>query len=166
MEQYGEQIPDTVAVSRTTLYLNGIGLRTYSVLKIPVYAASLYLEHLSDNSDDIIRSPGIKLLAIRFRRGVSADMARDAWRKSLQISCIAPCNLDPEDVERFIAQVPAMHAGDTYHLLFRQNAATVSLNGQQIGTIFKRQFADAILAVFLDIHTELPGLRQGLLGGH
>ncbi len=45
------------------MHLNGSGLRTYSILGIHIYAASLYLEHLSTDPEHIIHSPETKLLA-------------------------------------------------------------------------------------------------------
>jgi hypothetical protein len=148
------------------LHLNGFGLRTYSILDLHIYVASLYLEHPSNNPDEIIRSPETKLMTVKFERGISADRARNAWRENLENNCLAPCHLDPEDVERFLSLVPAMHAGDNYDLIFRHNGATVTVNGQEIGTFYKRQFAEVMLATFIGPNTKLPGLRQALLRGH
>ena len=47
----GVQLPATQSVGGKTLYLNGYGLRTYSILGVHIYAASLYLEHLSSNPE-------------------------------------------------------------------------------------------------------------------
>jgi Chalcone isomerase-like len=162
----GVQLPDPVQVDGTSLHLNGFGLRTYSLLGIHIYVAGLYLEHLSTDPDEIIRSPDTKLLTVRFERSVSADAARKAWRDGLEHNCKAPCRLDPEDVERFLAMVPAMHAGDSYTLLFRQHIAIVAVSGHQIGVISQPQFADAMLATFLGPHPASPKLKQELLQGH
>lgn len=159
----GVQVPDSLQANGKTLYLNGFGRRTYPILGIHIYVASLYLEHFSTNPDEIIRSQQTKLLAVRFERNVSAEEARDAWRKNLENSCMAPCRLNPEDVERFLSGIPAIYVGDIFHLLFEPDVATVTVNGQQIGTTRKRQFADAILATFLGPNTGLPRLRQELL---
>lgn len=162
----GLPIPDTLQVDGKMLHLNGFGLRTYSILDLHIYVASLYLEHPSDNPDEIIRSPETKLMTVKFERGISADRARTAWRENLENNCMAPCRLDPEDIERFLSLVPAMHAGDAYNLIFRRNGATVTVNGQEIGTFYKRQFAEVMLATFIGPNTKLPGLRQALLKGH
>ena len=74
----GVQLPDMLQVDGKTLHLNGYGLRTYSILGIHIYVASLYLEHLSANPEEIIQSPETKLLLVRFERSVSADQARKA----------------------------------------------------------------------------------------
>jgi hypothetical protein len=166
VELDGVQVPATIQVGGKTLYLNGYGERTYSVLGIHIYAASLYLEHLSTDPEEIIQSPETKLLSVRFEHAVNADQAREAWRTGLANNCIAPCHLDPQDVETFLSRVPAMSSGEYFYLEFSQNKAVVSANGEQIGTIPQPQFANAMLATFLGPHPASPELRQELLRGH
>ena len=166
VELDGVQVPDTVQVGGKTLHLNGYGVRTYSIFGIHIYTASLYLEHLSTDPNEIIQSPETKLLSVRFEHDVSADQSRNAWRTALENNCVAPCHLDPLDVERFLSQVPAMTTGEYFYLLFTQGMATVSANGHQLGTIPRRQFANAVLATFLGPHPASATLRQELLKGH
>jgi hypothetical protein len=113
----GLQIPDTLQVDGKILHLNGFGRRSYSIFNIHIYVASLYLEHFNTNPDEIIRSPETKLLTVRFERSITADRARQAWRENFKDNCMAPCHLDPGDVERFLSEVPAMHVGDSFYLL-------------------------------------------------
>jgi chalcone isomerase-like protein len=160
----GVQVPDTLQVDGKTLHLNGYGLRTYSILGIHIYVASLYLEHLSASPEEIIQSPETKLLLVRFERSVSADQARKAWHDGLVNNCKSPCQLDPKDVETFLADIPAMHTGDNFSLLFKQHGATVTVGGQQIGTISSQQFSEAMLATFLGPNPASPRLKQELLG--
>jgi hypothetical protein len=162
----GAQIPDTLPVAGKTLHLNGFGLRTYSILGVHIYAASLYLERPSTNPEEIIHSQAIKLLMVRFEHNVGVDEARNSWKTGLENNCVAPCRLNPDDVQKFLSQVPAMHSGDNFNLLFLQNGATVSVNGQQIGTITNRQFAEAVLATFFGPNPASPKLKQELLRGH
>ena len=164
----GVQIPDTMEVGGKTLQLNGFGRRNYAILllKIPIYVASLYLEHPSSNPEQIMRSPETKLLIVRFEHNVSAERARKSWSDGLQNNCVSPCHLDPADVQQFLAEVPAMQAGDVFTLLFTRQGATVALGGRQIGVIPKPQFADAMLATFLGPWPALPRLKQDLLRGH
>ena len=160
------QIPDTLQMDGKTLHLNGYGLRTYSILAIHIYVASLYLERLSTNPEEIIQSPETKLLIVRFEHGVSAEEARKAWHDGILNNCKAPCHLDPRDVEKFLAVVPAMHVGDNYSLLFKQHSATVTVSGRHIGTISSPQFAEAMLATFLGPNPASPRLKRELLKGH
>jgi hypothetical protein len=162
----GVQLPDTLQVNGRMLHLNGFGLRTYSLLAIHIYVASLYLEHLSADPEEIIRSPETKLLIVRFERSVRAEDAQKAWRDGLENNCQAPCHLDPNDVERFLADIPAMHRDDNYSLLFTQQGATVTVSGQLIGTVSERHFAEVMLATFLGPNPASPRLKQELLQRH
>jgi hypothetical protein len=162
----GVQLPDRLEVDGRILQLNGYGLRTYSVLGIHIYVAALYLQHPSTDPEQIIHSPETKLLIIRFERNVSADMARKAWRDGLEDNCQAPCRLDPDDVARFLARMPTMHAGDNYSLLFTRYGASVSVSGQEVGIVSRPEFAAAMLATFLGPRPASARLKQDLLAGH
>lgn len=159
-------IPDTIQVNRKTLHLNGYGLRTYSLLAVHIYVASLYLEHLNTNPDEIINSPETKLLIVRFKQNVSSAEARNAWRDGLANNCLASCHLDPSDIEKFLAMVPGMHIGDSYAFLFQERGVTVTVGGQFVGTISSPQFAKTILAMFLGPRPASPRLKEDLLKGH
>jgi Chalcone isomerase-like len=162
----GVQLPEALQADGTTLHLNGYGLRTYSLLGIHIYVAALYLEHPGTDPKQIIRSPETKLLIVRFERNVSADQARQAWQEGLANNCQAPCHLDPNDVARFLAEIPAMHAGDNYSLLFTRRGATVAVSGHQVGIISRPEFAEAMLATFLGPRPASEKLKQELLTGH
>lgn len=162
----GLQLPGTLQVGGKTLHLNGFGLRTYSLLRIHIYVASLYLEQVSTDPNEIIASPETKLLNIWFEHNVSADDARKAWRQGLRNNCRDPCRLEPEGVARFLAGVPAIHAGDYYSILFTRNGATVAVNGRQIGLISQPPFATAMLATFLGPAPASERLKRELLRGH
>lgn len=162
----GVQLPGELQVGGKTLQLNGIGLRTYSILGIHIYVAGLYLEHTSSDAEAILRSRDTKMLIIKFKRDVSADASRKAWRTGLENNCAAPCQLDPTDVARFLAGVPAMHAGESYALLFTQQGVTIIADGVQVGEISKRPFAEAMLATFLGPAPASPRLKEELLQGH
>ena len=52
----GVMLPDTQSAGQTELRLNGIALRTYSILRIPIYVAGLYLVRPDSDADSILRS--------------------------------------------------------------------------------------------------------------
>jgi len=160
----GVPVPDTLQANGKTLQLNGFGLRTYSILRLHIYVAALYLEHASADPDAILRSPETKLLTVKFVRAVSANQARGAWNDGFRNNCQPPCHLDPDHVAQFLADMRAMRAGDGYSLLFTGDGATVTVNGQQIGEIPDRQFAEAMLATFLGPKPASPRLKRELLG--
>jgi Chalcone isomerase-like len=122
----GVSMPDVREVNGTRMQLNGIGLRTFSVLGIPIYVAGLYLEHRNSNPDEILRSPNMKLLDIQFLRDVDAEDARKAWQESFEQNCRTPCYLDPRDIQRFLAAVPSVRKGDESTLLFTSQGVHVT----------------------------------------
>lgn len=161
----GVSLPDAVAVAGRHLVLNGIGLRTYSVLRVHIYVAGLYLERRDGDPGAILGSPGVKLIDVRFLRDVGADDARRSWRKGLRDNCPPPCRLPPEEVEQFLAAVPAVHRGDSGTLLFTPRGLDVAFNGRPYGTVPDPLFARAVLATFLGPAPASPDLKRALLGG-
>jgi Chalcone isomerase-like len=161
---HGVAMPDTRMADGTQMQLNGIGLRTFSILRIPIYVAGLYLERRNDNPDAIIHSTETKLLDIRFLRDVDAEAARKAWLDGFEGNCKKPCSLDPRDVQRFLAAVPAVHSGDETTLLFTQNGVGVRFNGQSMGAITDPHFAEVMLATFIGVEPPTPRLKRQLLG--
>jgi hypothetical protein len=162
----GVELPSTLQADGKKLQLNGYGLRLYSIFRIHIYVAALYLEHLSTNAEAILQSPETKLVSVQFVHSVSAEAARDSWRKGFENNCEAPCHLDPEDIERFLAEVPAMPEGANFSILFTQQGATVNVNGHPYGIIPKPDFARAVLATFLGPAPASPPLKAALLQGH
>jgi hypothetical protein len=124
----------------------------------------LYLERRSENPDTILRSPERKLLDIRFLRDVDAADVREAWRDGFEKNCMAPCYLDPRDVQRFLAAVPSVRKGDESTLLFTSTGVDVTFNGRKIGEISDSHFAEIMLATFIGSAPPTPRLKRELLG--
>ena len=160
----GVTLPDTQFADGKQLRLNGIGLRTYSVFRIHIYVAGLYLEHPSDDAAAILHSTSMKMLAIRFVHDVSVDEARTAWRNGFQNNCVAPCQLDPHAVEEFLAAVRPIVSGDEATLLFTPSGAEIKTNGELMGRITDKPFAELILATFIGPAPATPRLKRELLG--
>jgi hypothetical protein len=161
----GVTMPDMRRVDDTQVRLNGIGLRTYSILGIHIYVAGLYLEQRSDNPDSILHSPERKLLDFRFLRDIDAETARKSWREGLENNCRPPsCYLDPRDVQRFLAEVPPVHRGDESMLVFSSKGVAVTFNGRPLGDITDPHFAEAMLATFIGPVPPTARLKRELLG--
>jgi hypothetical protein len=160
----GVSLPDTQLADGKQIRLNGIGLRTYSVFRIHIYVAGLYLEHPSDDAEAILHSTDTKLLDIRFVHDVSAEEARTAWQNGFENNCLAPCQLDPHAVQQFLAAVRPIASGDQATLLFTSSGAEVRTNGQLVGRITDAPFAELILATFLGPVPATPRLKRELLG--
>jgi Chalcone isomerase-like len=162
----GVNFPDAVNIEGKTLVLNGVGQRLYSFLRVPIYVAGLYVQHPSTDASAILSSPEVKLLTIKFQHDVSAEDARIAWRDGFADNCVAPCHLDPDAVSRFLAAVPAMHAGDVYTILFTPRGARVDAGERPLGVIRVPHFAQAMLATFLGPRPASFPVKAALLRGH
>ncbi|WP_428534013.1 chalcone isomerase family protein [Rhodopila sp.] len=161
----GVSMPETRVVDGVNLRLNGIGLRTYSVVGIHIYVAGLYLERQSDNPDSILHSPERKLLDLHFVHDVGAKDAREAWQDGFASNCKPPaCYLDPGDVQRFLAAVPAVRRGDQSSLWFTPKGVNVTLNGRPMGQVNDPHFATAMLATFIGPVPPSEKLKRELLG--
>jgi hypothetical protein len=162
----GVQIPDTVQAGGKVLHLNGFGLRTYSVLRFHIYIAALYLEHPSANPEAILSSSQTKLLTVNFLHDVSADRERKAWQMGFAKNCLPPsCRLDPVEVATFLDHVPDARAGDRFSLLFDTHGASVNMDGQPLGVVSHREFAEVMLATFLGPNPGSHRLKRELLEG-
>ena len=160
----GVDLPDRQTLNGTELRLNGIALRTYSLLRVHIYVAGLYLEHPTHDPASILRSPEKKLVEVRFVHDVNAADAREAWRDGFERNCLPPCHLAAPDVARFLAAVPAMRAGDRSTLAFGSGTLDFTINGQHLGTINDPVFAQAVLATFIGPDPPTERLKSGLLG--
>ncbi len=163
-ELNGISMPDTQLVDGEKLLLNGIGLRTYSVFRIRIYVAGLYLQQRSDDPQTILHSKGAKLLQIHFLRNVTAGEARTAWRNGFENNCQPPCHLSSDDVRQFLAAVPAVHEGDESRLVFTSRGVDVWIDGHLLGRIADPHFAEVILSTFIGPVPPTQQLKRQLLG--
>ena len=160
----GVRFPDTASVGSTTLVLNGVGLRTSSVLAINVYVVGLYLQQPSHDANAILASGGDKVLLLHFLHDVGVDKIRDAWRKGLLRNCPAPCNIAPGQISAFLNSLQAMHAGEDVELVFSPDGVHAYYDQHPAGYISDPEFARLMLTVFIGQNTLVPELRQELLG--
>jgi hypothetical protein len=165
-ELEGVSLPNQQRIGHTELRLNGIALRTWSFLRVPVYVAGLYLVHPDSDPARILRSPEMKLLDIRFLRDVSRTKAQEAWREGFARNCTAPCELPEADEARFLAAVPAMRKGEQFSILFSAEGAEITAAGRLIGRIANAHFATVMLASFIGPYPPTPQLKRELLGDH
>ena len=165
-ELEGVALPNQQRIGHTELQLNGIALRTWSFLQVPIYVAGLYLVHPDSDAARILRSPETKLLDIRFLRDVSRTQAQEAWREGFARNCAPPCELPKADEARFLAAVPAMQKGEQFSILFDPEGAEITAGGRLIGRIANAHFATVMLASFIGPDPPTPRLKRELLGDH
>ena len=163
VEVAGVAFPDTRTVAGATLRLNGAGVRLYSVFRVNVYAAGLYLEQPGTSADAILRSPQRKLIEVRALRAVAADDIQAAWRASFEANCKPPCRI-PDDAARFTAAVRPSAVGDANTYLFGPGGVQVMVNNQAAGT-YGAEFGQLLLYTFIGPSPPTEALKRALLGG-
>lgn len=160
----GVTLPNTANVGSQILLLNGIGLRTYSILHVHIYVAGLYLTHPMDNADAILQSSAPKILRLHFVHDVNASNVREAWKMGLVDNCVDPCQLNSTELNQFLSSLQPVSAGEDITLVFKDFGLDAYENGQLIGHVTDPKFARLILAVFIGPHVETPNLKSELLG--
>ena len=162
----GVTFPDTMQYGGQTLVLNGVGLRTLTILEVHIYVAALYLPAPSHDPQQILQSSGPKVLTLKFLHGGSKQEVQEEYRKGERVNCAdGGCSAaDSPDFERLVAAAPAVSAGDTSPYEFANGGVVVLANGQEIDKVNNPSLAKRLLAGFIGDHPPSPRLRRELLG--
>jgi long-chain acyl-CoA synthetase len=162
----GVTLPDTYTVGGQSLALNGIGLRTLTIFEVKVYVAGLYLAQPSHDAQQIIASPGPKVVLIQFlHSGSKADVEKE-YREGESNNCGAGgCPAaDQADFERLVSVAPGVKPGDTSTFIFTQQGFQLLANNRVIGDFANPDLANRLLAGFIGAHPPSQDLRAHLLG--
>ncbi|MCM2267915.1 MAG: chalcone isomerase family protein [Elusimicrobiales bacterium] len=159
----GVTMPGTVMLEKTPLVLNGVGLRTKVVFK--VYVAGLYLERPSSDGLAISASEQHKLMDLVFLRAVDgADVAK-AISDGFSNNAGEVLPAIKERIAMFEKLIPSVKKGDKLSFVCRPGAGVeVLANGKTAGAIEGKDFAEALLRVWLGPKPSDKALQAGLLG--
>ena len=161
----GITLPGSVQAAGATLRLNGAAVRTYSVFRVHVYVAGLYLTKPERDAASVMASAAPKLLAVHYLRAIDGDDVHAAWRALFAANCSAPCAVPAAQVQRFLALSPAIRAGDAISYLLTPSGTRVVANGRTLGDITGPDFARLLLATFIGAQPTSEALKRALLGG-
>lgn len=148
------------------LLLNGAGLR--EKLWVDVYVGALYLPQKSNDVTEILSRPGPWRMQLDFvYKEVAREKLVDAWREGFEK------NQDADTLQRLQQRIDRFYglfdgsalAKDQYRFEYEPATGTqVSKNGQPLGVIPGKDFADALLEIWLGNYPADKGLKKGLLG--
>jgi len=159
-------LPDTYTVDGQTLVLNGIGLRTLTIFNFKVYVAGLYVLRPSHDAQQILNSPGPRVIMLKFIRGGSKERVEKQYRAGEANNCgngeCSPSDL--ADFESLVAAAPAVKPGDTSTYVFTGKGVRVFANERMIGDFADLDLAYQLLNGFIGSHPPSVGLRRALLG--
>lgn len=92
----GVTFPDSYPVDGQNLVLNGLGLRTLTILNVRVYAAGLYVAQRSRDAQQIMGSPTPKVLLLQFLRSGSREQIARQFHAGETVNC-GDGSCDPTD---------------------------------------------------------------------
>jgi len=159
----GVDFADQATVAGKTLVLNGLGVRTATVLRVKVYVMGLYLERKSDDPRSIIESSGNKLVTLHFVHEVSADKLRSGWSEGFQNNNGDLTDIKAE-IEKFNASMRDVVSGDSLVLDFSDDSVDVMVNDTRIDSVTGEAFQRALLSIWLGPEPPNDALKQGILG--
>jgi len=159
----GVSFPDQTTVADKTVVLNGLGVRTATMLKVKVYVIGLYLESKSSDPQSIIESGGNKRIAMHFVHDVSADKLRGGWTEGFQDNTADVAGI-ADEIDKFNASMRDVKSGDSIVLDFAGDSVDVLVNDTRIDSIAGKAFQQALLAIWLGPKPPNEELKQGILG--
>lgn len=162
----GLDLPNEVRIaSQPALKLNGAGVRTKFIYDI--YVAALYLEHTTQDIEQILNAGGAKRIALHFVYDeVSVDKLLEGWNDGFRLNN-APARLDDlqQRLEASRHLFQTVHAGDVIYIDYLPDQGTrVTVNGQVKGLIPGADFYRAALKVWLGNYPAQETLKQAMLG--
>ena len=162
----GLSLPDSYPAAGQTLVLNGIGIRTLTILRVRVYVAGLYLARKSTDAPAIIASATPKVILLQFLHSASKSDIEKQYREGEQKNCghgeCAPA--DNADFERLIAQTPSFNVGDTLTYVFTATGMRALANNKVFAEFNNPDLARRMLASFIGANPPSDDLKAHLLG--
>ena len=162
-ELAGVRMPDTLSVDDERLVLNGLSLRTATVLRVPVYVIALYLREPSQDDEGIIASTERKRVVMHFVHDVGAKDLREGWEDGFR--------KNTPDREAIRAQFDALQAamrdvseGERLVLDFVDEKVHVRFGDRLAATIDGSDFQKGLMACWLGPEPLTKELKAGLLG--
>lgn len=166
MEIQGVSVPPTTQLGGETLRLNGAGLRTFSLLMIPIkiYVASLYTPAEIRTDSGIMSSPGPMQFNFTFLRAVNQSDVTKAWESQFAESVSYTYPGYARDRDAFIAMFgPLQNLGVEKVQLLGTNTVIFD-QGTKKGTIPGRDFQKSFLSLWFGSNPVATDLKNALLG--
>ena len=161
-EVNGAVVPETAAVAGRTLRLSGAAVQ--NLLWFQVYSVALYLERPVASPAEAISSEQPKALRLTLHRRASASQIGSALRDGMRRAGADLAALKPR-LDLLLAAIPDMQAGDSLRIDYLPGGGTrfTDRHGRSLH-IEGKDFADALLGIWLGPSPEMARIRRGLVG--
>jgi len=159
-ELAGVTLPDTATVAGSAVHLNGMGLR--EKYYFDVYVGALYLASRTESDAAAIRADEPKRIVMHF---LYAEIPKPKLVGSFEEGFSSADASLSASIDQLNGWMETVHAGD--EILFDYapgSGTTVTVKGQQKGTIAGSAFMQALWSVYLGPKPPTAKLKRGMLG--
>jgi hypothetical protein len=166
VEIQGVNVPPSVQVSGERLQLNGAGLRTFSLLMIPIkiYVASFYTPMALRTTASVMNATGPLQFDFTFLRAVGQSDVTKAWTSQFAQSVSYTYPGYVRDRDAFISLFgPLQNLGVERVQMVGTNTLVYD-SGKLKGSIAGRGFQKSFLSLWFGSNPVAPDLKAALLG--
>ncbi len=162
----GVTLPDTMQVGNTMLVLNGIGVRSFTILHIRGYVGALYLPRKSTDVDTILDQPYPKVLTIHYVHSGTEAQLNKLYMESSRTYCAKHACTDADKIafQQMLTAIRPVKPGDYSTFVLTDHGVDVYLDGQKLTSVPDAHFGRIILDSDLGSTAPSAELRDGLLG--
>ena len=162
----GVTMPDTMQVDGTTVQLNGLGLRSFTMLHIRGYVGGLYLTRKTHDPEQALSEPGPKALVIDYIRGASVSQVHDLYMESSRKYCAHHSCSDSQKAsfQALRGSIRPVKPGDSSSFLMSDKGVDVLFDGRPVAHLADPAFGRVILDSDLGEMPPSMELKNGLLG--
>jgi hypothetical protein len=166
LEIQGVTVSPTEQVSGQNLPLNGAGLRTFTLLLVPIkiYVAAFYTPVALRSEAQVLASRGPMQFNFTFLRAVGASDVGRAWASQFANSVTYTYPGYEKDRDSFIGMFGSLQSGGVQMVQFVGSDTLIYDQGTWKGTIAGRDFQKAFLSLWFGSTPVAPDLKAALLG--
>ena len=158
----GKILPNQIKAGENTLILNGAGIRKKVIFK--VYAGALYLLEKNNNAQTIIQADEPMSVKMHFIfKSVSPEKLIEAWNSGFSKNDTSNLQNKIDTFNSFFTK--DAKKDDIYDIIYiPEQGTSVYMNNELKGTIQGLEFKKAVFSIWLGEETDLPKLREAMLG--
>ena len=157
------EFPVEKVVAGEKLVLNGLGLRK-AFFTVKVYVGALYLSEKSTEVDAIVKNPKVKKVEMQFLMGVPRNKLTEAWREALYNQCPKDCSNVKEGTAKMNSYMTSVVKGDRFEYTIFPDKVLVSIKGEEKPAIPGKDFAEAMIKIYVGDKAIDSNLAKGLRG--
>jgi len=166
VEIQGVNVAPQVQVAGNSLQLNGAGLRTFTLLMVPIriYVAAFYTPAALRTVEAVMASAGPMQFDFTFLRAVGQSDVAKAWTSQFAQSVSYTYPGYARDRDAFIALFGPLSSGGVEQVRFVGTNTEVFDQGTKKGTIPGRDFQKSFLSLWFGSKPVASDLKAALLG--